>query len=31
VVELAEAGPWPHEEAPDEVLRRMEAFLTGPS
>jgi pimeloyl-ACP methyl ester carboxylesterase len=31
VVELAEAGHWPHEEAPDEVLRRMEAFLTGPS
>jgi haloalkane dehalogenase len=28
VVELAEAGHWPHEEAPEEVIRRMQAFLT---
>ena len=28
VVELAEAGHWPHEEAPEEVLRELEAFLT---
>jgi pimeloyl-ACP methyl ester carboxylesterase len=29
VAELAEAGHWPHEESPEEVLRRMEAFLAG--
>ena len=29
VVELAQAGHWPHEEAPEEVLREMEAFLGG--
>jgi haloalkane dehalogenase len=27
VVELAEAGHWPHEEEPAEVLRHLEAFL----
>jgi pimeloyl-ACP methyl ester carboxylesterase len=27
VVELAEAGHWPHEEAPEEVVRQMEALL----
>jgi haloalkane dehalogenase len=29
VVELAEAGHWPHEEAPAEVLRQVSAFLAG--
>jgi haloalkane dehalogenase len=27
VVELAEAGHWPHEEAPEEVLRALRGFL----
>lgn len=29
VIELAEAGHWPHEEAPAEVVERMAEFLAG--
>jgi haloalkane dehalogenase len=29
VVELAEAGHWPHEEAPAEVIREVAAFVGG--
>jgi haloalkane dehalogenase len=29
IVRLADAGHWPHEEAPADVLRAMRAFLAG--
>jgi haloalkane dehalogenase len=30
VIELADAGHWPHEEAPGEVARHLAAFLAAP-
>jgi haloalkane dehalogenase len=29
IVELADAGHWPHEEAPEQVIAAMREFMAG--